>query len=587
MSVFEEVRQTLEPTVGPAHRVLIRLLTVDGKIPYRLAMRRLLIRERSLVNELMGRDEIRMVAPGDEAYATCNVLVSYSPMGKVSLYIGGTDTPPEDADIIAGLAVEAAIMDRVREEAKQEALLEQRERRQIDEVLHAWEAQGERVARVREVADWVDHVETVYLHVDRKVFARSDVGNNLLRGRYLEQLEAAPVSQWLPEDRVFVFAIHALFRTGRSIRFEEFNGLELSARELRRWLSEKLCLYHEALGREAPTEALQLPMLALATRVGEMLAEVDRSGCVRIRRINGITITKEEMLIAPEDAAGRDLTRLPALLVDYAARELELELDGAASAERNMEACTLAALHRDMAAGTPTHLEEIVQCIVLSATMEADADYAMSSSLRSFARLQGTQESRAAGALSLSKPDFFTCVLNHPVRTKDVSDADMGKILHAVAARMEFNRWHFVVGNFERHEIPQNRHYYFPPTMPDIAEWSDVWHGGHVNAAVRYTIRTPGAPLWKDPLMAFGHPCRGLYDIRLVRMHGPGFTKKELFSASRHSTLIDVFWRTVMKQIHDGLPVPAIEGFTKDWYLTTMKWKEVLAECSEWETSNK
>lgn len=582
ISMFEELKQTVEMTAGPAHGVLVRLLTVGGKIPYRLAMRRLLFHERSLVNELIGRDEIRMVAPGDEAYAMCNVRVSYSATGKLSMYVDDMETPPEDADIIAGLVVDAAILDRVRQDATQEALLEQRERREIDEVLRAWEAQGELAKRVQEVADWVDHVETVYLHIDRRMFARSDMGNNLLRGRYLEQLETVPLSQWQPAERVFVFAIHALFRTGRSIRFEEFNGLELNARELRRWLTERLFQYHEALGREVPTDTAQVPMLTLATRVGEMLEQIDRSGWVRIRRINGITVTKEEVLIAPAQAEARRLSSLPGLLVDHAARKLDLALDGAADPARNMEACALAALHKDVEAGTSTHLEELIQCIVLSATIEADADYAMSSSLRSFARLQGTPESRAAGALSLSKPDFFTCVLNHPVRTKHISDPDMGKILHAVAARMEFNRWHFVVGNFERDEIPQDRHYYFPPTMPDVAEWSDAWHGGHVNAAVRYTVRAPGASLWTDPFMAFGHPYRGIYDIRLVRMYGPGFTGKEVFSAARHTTLLDVLWRTVMKRIHDGLPAPTIQSFTKDWYLTSMKWKDVTGEYSAW-----
>lgn len=578
MSVFEDLKESLDLTAGAAHVALNRLVTVDGKVPFQLAMRRLLVHEQSLVQELIGREDVRLVPMASEEYESCNVIVAYSRMGKLSLYIKGLETPDEEAELLAGLQVEPAILDRVRGVWTQDRLLEERERALNDAVLLQWEADGVLAKRVMEAADWVDHVETVYLHVDRRVFARSDVGNNLLRDRYLEKLKDKPVAEWMSCERLFVFAIHALFRTGRSIRFEEFNGLEVTARELRRWMEEKLCLYSQAVGYQVGPAELQLPTLEMATRVGELLEEVDRSGWVRMRQINGISITKEEQLVAPDDAEGREVVELPQLLVEYG-QQLGLDLHPLVDPEMSMEELTMAALRRDMELGTSLHVEEIIQRTVLSAVLETGSDYAMSSSIRDFARLQGTPESRAAGALSLNKPDFFTCVINHPEKTKRIPDIGMANILHMVAARMEFNRWHFVVGNFERDEIPQNRHYYFPPSMPDIAEWSDVWHGGHAHASVRYTVRAPGAQLWKDPFLAFGHPYRGIYDIRLVRMQGPGFTKEEMFTASRHTALLDAFWRTMMSQIESGAAVPAIAAFTKDWYLTDMKWKDVLIGC--------
>jgi hypothetical protein len=70
---------------------------------------------------------------------------------------------------------------------------------------------------------------------------------------------------------------------------------------------------------------------------------------------------------------------------------------------------------------------------------------------------------------------------------------------------MMFNRWHFVPGQFDRAEIPLNRHYFFPPQVPDIAEHSEHRHGGHISARVRYSIRAPGAQVWREPFHVFGH----------------------------------------------------------------------------------
>src|SRR5207302_84405 len=112
---------------------------------------------------------------------------------------------------------------------------------------------------------------------------------------------------------------------------------------------------------------------------------------------------------------------------------------------------------------------------------------------------------------------FFCCVLPNPrLLTQLTSDA-LSKMLYRVAARMQFNRWHFLAGNFERASVPISRHYFYPPLVPDLTIWSDQRHAGHALAGVRYAVRVPGPPMDRQPLIVGGNSYRGFYDIRLVR----------------------------------------------------------------------
>jgi hypothetical protein len=182
--------------------------------------------------------------------------------------------------------------------------------------------------------------------------------------------------------------------------------------------------------------------------------------------------------------------------------------------------------------------------------------------------------------LPLSKQDFYCCVLPHPQLIKDLPEHIVYHILYSSALRMEFNRWHFIPGNFEREEIPANRHYYFPPMMPDIAEWSDLRHGGHTKAGVRYSIRAPGAPLWRDPFMAYNHPYRGCYDVRLVRVEGPPFGEEELQIARSHSEFMDTFWKTLQACVEEHeIATPLVTAYTKDWYQNA-HWKDSVERWS-------
>jgi len=542
--------------------LLLGELTRNGRISLRLACSRLTTWESLLVQHLLGRHDVEFVA-APAALASDLVPVTRSALAGLALW-GPGELPEPGAEPLGGLRVPPEVLDMVAEETR---VIEAREavgRHETDTVLRTWEQSGELDGRLAQLADWVERVETVYILIGREVFSKSDAGTNTLtREGLLANLRECPVDTWRPADRLFVVLAYALFVSGRSVRFEEFNGRQLSATGLRDFLLDRHAQYCAALERE-PGNARALPLLELAELIRAMMYEVDRTPMMRYRRINGLTFVKNERLL--DFPLPRDPQTMPELVAQHG--KLSLGVSPSGQVREDLRAMTLAAaaLDADAAAGEPSAIGELLGAIVLSSVIATDADYGMSSSVRDLSGLRGAQPGGPDGVLALKKGDFFCCCLPHPTRMADVGD-ETTPILWRSAQRMMYNRWHFAPGEYDRAEIPEKRHYFFPPQVPDIAEHAEHHHGGHVASRVRYTIRAPGAQVWHPPFSVFGHGYRGCYDIRLVRMEGPPFTMTELVEAVRHCSLVDEMWRTLASGLQDdSVPVRPVSGFDKAWY---------------------
>jgi hypothetical protein len=556
----------------PAGSALIRMATLAGRVDFRHAVEALLPWEAAVIGEALTAEPLRL-RPLDSPVEDddCEpVLVAQASRGRLLLYSPGEEPDP-DATPCARLELPPPASERASEVAAEAELVESVERRPFEQLLAEWASQGQLGDVVRDVADRVDHVESIYVYVGRRLFARSDVGNTLLRGGELLALAERPLHDWPVEERLFVVAFHLLFTTGRSIRMEEFNGRQLTARSVRDWLEQRHALYCSQLGI---TEERPDGLIELAQRVGSLRGELEPGDVIGFRRINGLTMAKRE-----------HLGRFPRLEPDSLGPVLRplAEKNGAsgdgdpAEAIRSLAATALA---QKVADPDSRMVERLLERIVLSAVCEAGADYGMSSSIRDLWRLEPEADNRCAGVLGLVKKDFFCVSVPHPSLVSRLDEEAMSEVLQAVASRMQFNRWHFIAGNFERHEIPAKRHFFFPPLMPDIAEWSDLRHPGHTNSSVRYTVRAPGPALWRPPLRVFGNEYRGFLDIRLVRMNGPPFTLREVQVACRHCALVEAFWSEAARMTEDGLaPSPTVSGFTPE-YWNEMHWVEAVREAA-------
>lgn len=538
---------------------LLERLTGSGRIPLRLALQRLTTWESILIQHALGNPAIQLCSDGPpDAPSVC---VTVSALHGTSFW-SDKERPPHDAEVIGWLRIPQSVLDMVDEETQATSAREAAEMRELDAILATWEESGELDRRLVELADLVERVETVFIFIGRDVFSKSDAGSNTLtRDGLLADLRPRPVISWRPADRLFVVAAHCLFTSGRSVRFEEFNGKQLSATALREYLLNRCAAYCLAAGREA-VDLHGTAVTALAERVRDLMAEADASGQMRYRRINGLTFVKNEYLLGFPPP--RDHDRLP-LLVAQHGRRGGLRLSG--NARTDMRAMTMAAVQRDARSGTSDAVEDLIATVVLSSVVETDADYGMSSGVRDLYSLRGAEPSGIDGVLALKKADFFCCCLPHTTRMSGLDPRDTVSIVWRAAQRMMYNRWHFVPGEFPRKDIPEKRHYFFPPQVPDIAEHAEHHHGGHTASRVRFSIRAPGAQVWHPPFRVFGNGFRGCYDIRLVRMEGPPFTLRELREAVRHCSLVDELWRTLaVCAAHDAPVVPAVRGFSRAWY---------------------
>lgn len=549
-------------------------LTRNGRVPFRLACARLTPWESLFVQNVLGRPDVELYPEGP--VGTDLVTVTASARGEVAFWPPGA-LPEEGAQTLGQLRVPQEALDMVAEEARLAEYREAMESREVDAILRQWERAGELDRRVAEVADRVERVETVFVFIGRDIFSKSDAGSNTLtRDGLLASLRTRPLDDWRPSDRLFVVLVHCLFASGRSVRFEEFNGKQLSVTGVRQFLLDRYASYCFAAGAD-PGNPHSLSLLDLAGRVRAMMAKADRSPVMRYRRINGLTFVKNEYLI--DFPFPRDPQEMPDLVAEHG-RSLGVVPSGdvradlrrmalaAAAADAGSDGAEPAGSAQDAEGpGSQGEVGDLLACVVLSAITAAGADYGMSSAVRDLGRLRGAVPGSPGGVLSLKKGDFFCCCLPHPAQMAVVDGDDVVQILWRSAQRMMFNRWHFAPGEFDRSVIPENRHYFFPPQIPDIAGHAEHHHGGHVASRVRFSIRAPGAQVWHSPFTVFGHGFRGCYDIRLVRMEGPPFTMAQLFEAVRHCSLVDEMWRTLASGVQDGsFPVRPVRGFGRTWY---------------------
>ena len=408
---------------------------------------------------------------------------------------------------------------------------------------------------VAQVEDAVQHVEAVCLYIDDRIFSVVERFTNLVTTRrgsgVLNELRTRHLSTWHPSECLLVAGLYTLYLSGRSIRFEEFNGCELSARNLFTRLNQLGAHYCIATAKEkkAPKSPFEL-----GKWVGGMAERLSAPSWLRYRATAGPTFQKRERIHLI--SKNTEVIPIPPRLIDLHHRwighnplpqpqgKLLLRELADFATDDALASSASAAVRSD----TRTKLETLVEEIVSSAITVSGADYGMSSSIRRPGALCGISslEGVHRRVLELTPKDFFCCIVA-TAELQQLYGSDLeADVFRAVQARMQFNRWHFIAGNLPRNIIPANRHYFYPPTMPDLAEWSDQYHSGHARARVRFAIRAPGPDVGCPPLRLSKTDFRGFYDVRVVRVKGPPFNLRDLTIVRQHCLWLGVIWNQIV-----------------------------------------
>jgi hypothetical protein len=375
----------------------------------------------------------------------------------------------------------------------------------------------------------------------------------------LSSLQTVPLELWSDSDVMMVVCLTLLVRSVGFARIEEANGTQLTLDHVAQLLERTRHAYNGV------PDGAQVPP-AVATRVAALN---DLAGALAQRRrelvkyvqlyreIHGPLMHKIERIAgAPGDEAQRLDAELSARLRD----QLPVTGDTLSELGASIETAPgwLAEPHGDFGTG----LEYLVYETVCAATAAFESDFAMSRGMRSLSALIAALRAQEwAQIASWDLPCFFCCVVPAPEARRHFGDSQswLADTAWAISSRMQYNSWHFLVGNLPKVPEVAARDYFVPPTIPDIAYYSDQHHHGHVASKVRFSIRSPQA------VEVLGKPFHGFVDLRLLRCEGPPFGEQDLLAAQRTSAFIAKATGLAAALAADGADID-IKEFDSQWH---------------------
>jgi hypothetical protein len=483
----------------------------------------------------------------------------------------------EDRTVVIGYApVTEAILADIG--AAYDALLEDEAEAfaEIKSAMDRIEAEGGMARTLEEVIDHVEHVESVGFFVGERFLALIDRFVNLIDHRkhkgFLSALRDKSYAEWTRDETLTVAAIHSLFLSGRAVRFEEFNGATLTARDLLTRLRE-LTEAYTAAGCEAEMpEGLDLFDRARVTM--RQAFQAPGKPWLRYRWVYGLNFMKSERILrSTASTEGNDVW-----VEEFGGDFKELVGDNAAFPQSEhifMAQLAQACVARDVAgvpcdkgsAAATSWVEYLMEKIVASAVRATKSDYGMSSSLRDLNRLVTYDEPTLVDEIhALTVNHFFTCYVSADMIPR-LGEEEATVIATSVQKRMMFNRWHFIPGNLERPLIRKTRHWYFPPMVPDIAIHADMHRAAHNRARIKHSIRSPGPDMSRPPLFIANQYFRGFYDIRVVRMEGDEYTMEDLLRSRRRTLWLESLYAALAQNAMRPDCVPLmVKGFAPGAY---------------------
>ncbi|MFE0454692.1 hypothetical protein ACFW2D_26170 [Streptomyces sp. NPDC058914] len=349
----------------------------------------------------------------------------------------------------------------------------------------------------------------------------------------LSSLAAVPLELWSDSDVLLVVCLTLLVRSAGYARIEEANGTQLTLDHVALLLERTRTAYNAASGALPPVPAAASHTVADLDGLARALAGRRREimGSVQLyREIYGPLMHKIERVAGP---VKDDARRLEAELCAHLRERLPLTGDTLADLAAHLEASP--GLLAEPHGGFGTGLESLVYETVRAATAVFDADFAMSRGMRSLpALIEALRSQEYAEIAGWEIPHFFCCVVPSPEarRLFGGSAARLADTSWAISSRMQYNSWHFLVGNLPKVPEIAARDHFVPPVIPDIAYYSDQHHNGHVAARVRFTVRSPQA------VEVLGRRFNGFMDLRLLRCEGLPFDEQDLLAAHRVSAFV-------------------------------------------------
>lgn len=375
----------------------------------------------------------------------------------------------------------------------------------------------------------------------------------------LSSLQAVPLELWSDGDVVMVVCLTLLVRSAGFARIEEANGTQLTVDHVAHLLERTRLKYNGVPGGQQVPPAASTRVAALNDLAGALSQRRrDIGNTVHLyREIHGPLMHKIERVAGPPgDAAGRREAELCARLRERL--PVTGNTLGELSARIAASPAWLAQPHGEFGTG----LESLLYETVHRAMTAFEGDFAMSRGIRSLTSLiKALRAEEWAKITKWDLPHYFCCVVPAPEARRYFGDspAQLADTAWSISSRMQYNSWHFLAGNLPKVPEVVARDYFVPPTIPDIAYYSDQHHHGHVAARVRFSIRSPQA------VDVLGRTFNGFVDLRLLRCEGLPFDEQDLLAAHRTSAFIAKATGLAAALVADGEDIE-ITSFDSQWH---------------------
>jgi hypothetical protein len=536
------------------------IVTIDGRNPLPLGLSSLSPWQQALYAVARQRG-LRGVAQGADAR---ELVLGVRSNGRILLAPAAAELS-DAGQVFAHVWVTAADMMAVEAAYLQARAAEESRTGEMERALASWtDADAQR--RAGRIAEALDHVDPIIVHLEQESLSNTPHDNNLLKSRggvdseqyLLSRLPVLPLTEWSAAAKIFVYCFDLLLDAG--FRGEEFNSHYLSPARLSAFFDRTLASYVAAMPA--------LPISGVTAPLAEKAASI-KTGRAALapnhqfyRWVHGITLYKEQRFFVKDQPTTDDVSALPASVRTYLESFVSLApSDSCYAAFRlfvehscRLDGPSLLGLHP---------IEAAIVLLIDAATEDLASDIGMSRGLRCLADFASAYDADdAERANGWTQAAYFCAVVPQRIaRRRGVASTRAARnVLKAISARMRFNSWHYMPGHFSRERCPAERHFYLPPALSDTAEWSDQRHRGHMAAEVRYSIRAPA------PLTYRGKSFPGLLDLRVMRRAGTPYTLSDLKRANEYVSLLRDLYQAVLDVSVERDVAFSIDGFSNDWF---------------------
>lgn len=530
--------------------------TLGGRLPADLAM-----------NALAGNEKVLYQAAADhaelvQAIRSSGDRILLTETGRLRIAAEGTDLPPHAA------AIGTLNWPAGRPAALGQAVTAAAERdRQMMGTARNWlleQSPGFAAELIGHLQLTLAHVGPVRVYVGSEVYtnlghAANLIGKSVAAGSrlcVLTKMSQSQAVQWTPEDACFAVGMTILLRSGTPSRAEEFSGTQLLPDRLASFLAGRLKAYQApcTVPPHHDTEAL----LQLAEQCAIARAAALRRGVRPYRIVHALNVHKQEHLserpVRLRDVPGAVLLRFADLFGTSVPRDFDAVT---AVSEKAMPW-----LHSGAGYGFSSRLEEAIHEIVGAATSALHSDVGLSRGPRRIGELSALMTVGGPGPAEWTTSDYFCCVTPSPgFGTRFMAaPGELAGCLRAMGARMRFNSWHFMPHSAGITAECPDRDWFFAPSMPDITNWTDQHHQGHVANGVRHAIRVPFG------IRLAGTFRPGIHDFRLLRTAGPVYELADLHAAVAVGEILQRIYQAHASRIEETGADHPVTDFTNPWY---------------------